>query len=460
MSGTKTKEAVAVDDDKRPKPKERKQHRTRDWYYDLLSGGFFARNNYGEYQEFPRTDFRNFLRDKGFWAGKTEDGSLNPLDQELLRVIMEESVQYAGSIGGFQPGYYDICGSRVLVTSGPKFLVPKEGEFPHLDKYLKSLLGDQLKYFLGWVKSALASLKAGLDWSPGQLLAIAGPRGSGKSMLQSLLTLILGGRVSSPYDYMVGKTHFNKDVFSAEHGLIGDQNHKTDYASRRAFGAAIKTLVVNREQYIHGKGKTAVTLMPFLRLSLTLNDNPEALSVLPPLDADVGDKVLLLKATEVQFPFPSKEFPTPQDYMSRLRSELPAFLHWLRGWRIPESIRDSRYGVVSYHHHELVSSLYDLSPEQRLWQLIETYIFKDDFVGEWVGTSSDLQALLEERCKGRETRTVLPYSSACGQYLSKLAHRFGAEAAAEGEGVLPEVVVRDGGKNRKIFTIRPMKIHP
>lgn len=452
-----SKDGSTASADRRPKPLPSKKDRI-EAFYDIPSGSYYAMNVDGEFQPFESSTFKLLLRERGFWASEKYENGLSYLEAELLRITREQTVHFTGTLGGFDVGRFDVCGYRVLVTRGPNFIEPKPGKFDTLGKFLRELLGDQLKYFLGWIKWALTSLRNGLDWSPGQLLAIAGGRNSGKSMLQTLITPMLGGRSCSPYDYLIGKNKFNDQVFGAEHGLIGDQNHRTDYASRRAFGSSLKTMLVNREQKIEGKFKTEATLMPFIRLSLTLNDNPEALLVLPPLDTDVADKIMLLKASPANFPFPSAKFPTQQSFMEKLRSELPQFLHWLRTWRIPGTLKDGRYGIVSFHHPELVDNLYDLSPELRLWQLIETYLFKVDFPGEWEGTSSDLQSLLEDRCKGRETRTVLPYSSACGQYLSKLAHRFGEEAKAAGGGLKPAVIARRTGKNKIVFSIRESEV--
>lgn len=423
-------------------------------YYDMASGGYWGRNSHSEYAVMPTRVLNVVLARSGFSIHDKDIYGVTDMDAEVMRITQEQSVQFAGAVGGFPVGRYEMLGSRVLVTRGPNFIKPKEGKFHTFDVFLERLLGDQARYFCGWLKNALTSLGRGLPWAPGQMLAIAGPAGSGKSVLQSLITDLLGGRMSNPYEFMTKGTPFNSDVFGAEHALIGDQNHRTDYASRRNFGSAVKNLVVNPEQYVRGMYKAPITLLPFLRLTLTLNDNPEALAVLPPLDSDVADKIILLHAAKADIPIETEEFPTFVEWRRQVVSELPAFLYWLRGWRIPESIRCKRYGVTSYHDAELVDKVFDLSPETRLWQLMETYLFTADFPGEWKGTSSDLQAYLENACKGRETRTVLPYSSACGQYLAKLAHRFALEAKAAGPDEKPAVVARPMGKNRTEFTIR------
>lgn len=423
-------------------------------YYDMATQAYYGRNFDGEFMALPTKALNSTVRRKGFYSDQYDDHGVSDMDSELLRIAQEDSVHFAGPVGGFDCGFHEILGKRILVTSGPKFIKPVDGNFETFGMFLSQLFGDQKKYFLGWIKHAQMTLSRGLPWSPGQMLAVAGPAGSGKSVLQSLLTLLLGGRVSSPYEFMAKGAAFNAEVFGAEHALIGDQNHKTDYGSRRNFGSAIKNLVVNPEQYVRGMYKAPVILTPFLRVSLTLNDNPEALAVLPPFDSDVADKVMLLRAAKCDLPIGGKGFADFHAWRAKVVSELPAFLFWLRRWSVPEAIRDRRYGVVSYHDAGLVENVYDLSPEQRLWQLIETYLFTPEFVGEWVGTSSDLQSFLENACKGRETRTVFPYSTACGQLLAKLEQRFKLEAARLGPDWKPAVCSRKIGNNRTQFTIR------
>ncbi len=424
------------------------------FYYDMATGGYFGRNADGEYQVMPTKVLNAIIRRKGFYSDEYDSHGVSDMDSEIVRITREDTVHFAGPVGGFKVGRYEMLGSRVLVTRGPKFIKPAEGKFITFGLFLEKLFGEQKKYFLGWIKHALVTLNRGLPWAPGQMLAIAGPAGSGKSVLQSILTNLLGGRMSSPYEFMTKGTPFNSEVFGAEHALIGDQNHKTDYGSRRNFGSAIKNLVVNPEQYVRGMYKAPVTLLPFCRVTLTLNDNPEALAVLPPLDSDVADKIMLLRAAKFELPIETEEFPTFHQWRAKVIAELPGFLFWLRSWKIPDSMKDSRYGVASYHDADLVDKVYDLQPEHRLWQLIETYLFTEEFPGEWTGTASNLQAFLENACKGRETRTVLPYSSACGQYMAKLAHRFRQEARAEGPNVKPAVESRKVGQHRVEYTIR------
>lgn len=415
----------ALDDDtneNRPKPLPPPSGRV-EAYFDCTRGGYYTRNHHGEYQDFPKTEFQYKLREAGFFHGFKHDNGLSYLEAEMLRICNENSVHFAGPLGGFDAGRYEMAGSRILVTRGPTFVKEYAKNFPLLKTFFRQLLGDQMRYLFGWIKWALASLRRGLPWSSGQLLAVAGPPGSGKTFLQSLLTPMLGGRVSSPYAFMSQGTAFNAEIFGAEHGLIGDQNHATDMKSRRAFGSAIKNLVVEKAQFIHGKGKTGITLFPFIRLSLTLNSNPEAMLVLPPLDSDVKDKIILLKAAPVDFPFPSKAFPDSQTYYNAMIEELPGFLHWLRRWRIPPSIQDQRYGVMSFHDADLLRGVDDLSPEYRLWETVETYLFVPGTIDHWEGTAFDLQRELRGKLPPGEMSSLFPFNTACGVYLAALQRK-------------------------------------
>ena len=106
---------------------------------------------------------------------------------------------------------------------------------------------------------------------------------------------MLGGRAAKPTEYMSGRTPFNADLFAAEHLMIEDEYGSTDLRTRREFGARIKDITVNDVQSCHAKNRwQAISLRPFWRLSISLNDEPENLMVLPPVDESLSDKLMLL----------------------------------------------------------------------------------------------------------------------------------------------------------------------
>ena len=103
--------------------------------------------------------------------------------------------------------------------------------------------------------------------------------------------------MASPYQYMTGMTPFNGEMFKAEHLVIEDNAASTDIRARRSFGSLLKTITVNDHQPCYAKGKQAVSLTPFCRLSISVNDEPENLMVLPPIDESIEDKLILLRQT-------------------------------------------------------------------------------------------------------------------------------------------------------------------
>lgn len=392
-------------------------------YYDAKHGSFLSMNSADEYQVYGKSELKSLLKRKGYSQNLFHADSLTYLEAELLRIAQEDSVHFAGPLAGYQPGPIEMYGSRFLVTTGPKFIKAVQGKWETLKKLIVELLGDQARYFFGWVKHAMRSLRAGPPWAPGQLLAIAGPPRCGKSLLQDLITMMLGGRCSSPYDYMIGNTNFNADIYGAEHGLIGDTNHATDHKSRREFGAAIKKLVVERVHKLHDKGKTGFSCTPFVRLTLTLNENPEALLVLPSLDTDVKDKIILLHAGARDIHESVKPFGTWAVYEAKLRSELPAFLYAMHRWEIPANIRCVNYGVKSFHAGSLVDALTEMAQDQSILNLIDTYLFEKRLAIEWTGSATDLVRDLAQAIGNTGGAVQLPPDWRVGQLLTTLADK-------------------------------------
>lgn len=390
-------------------------------FYDAGAKSFWAANGVGEWQQLTKENLGLILRANWYSTYEKLTNSLTILESKLLDIIQHHSVHYAGRIAGWPPGMAEICGEKVLVTRGPKIIEPKYGKFPHIKRFINELLGEQGRYFYAWMKAAYTALREGSPFAPGQLLVVAGPVGCGKSLMQMLVTEMLGGRMAKPYRYLSGQTPFNGDLIGAEHLCIEDEVAKTDIRSRRSFGDAMKAFIVNKQQSAHPKGREAFTTEPFWRLTMTLNDEPESLMSLPPLDGDLADKVTLLAASEASKPYPSKELPTMAAYWDALKSEIPAYLYAINKWEIPDDIREIRYGVKAFHNSDLLRKLNSLSPESKLWTLIAQSNLLDNTLSAWTGSSVDLEKELLERDKSGQVKDLLYYATACGQYLSRLA---------------------------------------
>lgn len=392
-------------------------------YYDSGSKTFWARNARAEWVNYTTSSIKLFLRAHGFSQNLHLSNGLTQIEHEFCRIQLEQDIHYAGPLAGFNVGYYEMGGRRVLVTRDPVLITPAKGNAATLDAFLDQLLGEQAIWFHGWMRAALQARHAGPPFRPGQVLVLAGPPGCGKSLLQSLVTEILGGRSQKPYRYLTGQTPFNSELFEAEHLQIEDEAATTDLRTRKTLGANLKNLCVNEQQSCHPKGRPALSLCPFWRVTVSLNDEPESMMVLPPLDSDLRDKFILLRALPTKLPFDAEKIAERKAFRDTLSAELPAYLQSLRTWKVPRKMIDQRYGIKSFADAELVRALDDLAPEMRLWSLIESLGVIGLDPGCWEGTATELERRLRELDKSKEVDRLLTFHTACGVYLSRLAQK-------------------------------------
>jgi hypothetical protein len=407
-------------------------------YYDHSRKVYWVENARGCWIEVNETGLGRMLKSEGYPAKPTTE-LVSPKDRQIIRIQQENDVAYAGALAGYSKGLIEQYGNRILVTTSPKLIIPQKGEFPVLAALLENLFDDpkcdQRPYVFGWLKVALKSLES-RRWRPGQALAIAGPPDSGKSLWQNLITLMLGGRAAKPYRYMSGATPFNSELFACEHLMIEDDVGSRDLRARREFGTRIKEFTVNETQSCHAKGRPAISLKPFWRVTITLNEEPENLLVLPPIDESVADKIILLKAHKRPMPMPTNTQEERNIFWTALVAELPAFICHLLHWEIPADLRSERFGVKHYHHPDLLDAIDDLVPEKRLLEMFdacfehsendETFRIKLKRPDEWEGTASELESMLVDSDSPVtfEARRLLNWHNATGTYLGHLARKF------------------------------------
>jgi len=255
------------------------------------------------------------------------------------------------------------------------------------------------------------------------MLALAGEAGSGKSLTQNLLTEMFGGRSAKPYQFMRGSTEFNSHCFAGEHLMLEDESESVDPRSRKHFAAMLKTLLCARDQSCHAKHREAVTLGPLWRMSMSLNDDPERLLVLPPLDDDVRDKIIILRVAKCEMPMPTSSEEEKELFWRTLVNELPAFLHHLENWTIPAEIADARYGVRAFHHPAIVEKLNATNSEARLLELVDLTVFRNQMERRpWSGLAAELERRLTcDECSYRnEAKRLLSWNAACGSFLGRL----------------------------------------
>jgi hypothetical protein len=353
--------------------------------------------------------------------------SSHDVDQILCDIQVEKFISFAGALAGHPRGLHVSGGCRLLATTSPEIIQPATGQWPTIRAVLEGLLLDdiagkvQLENFLGWLKFARESLTSNRR-RPGQAIALAGQRGSGKSLLLDLTELALGGRRANPYAFFTGRTNFNADIAGAELLAVDDEAGSCDIRSRKTFAANIKSCLFSGSVRIEPKHRTAFNFRPVWRMLLALNDEPEALLVLPPITEDIADKITLFRCHKRPLPMPAHTLDERETFFAKLCSELPALLDWLEKWDVPAELREERCGVTFYHHPELLASLHQLSPEGHLACLVDTLAAAaDDFQLPWTGTASELKAsLCIHSTTARDADKLLQSPNSTGTYLGRL----------------------------------------
>jgi hypothetical protein len=345
-------------------------------------------------------------------------------------------VKYAGPLAGHWPGLVELSGRKVLVTEGPALIEPKRGDWPKLRGVLTAMLknrsvefGDlslkQWDLFCGWIKFSYEALRDH-TFRQGPALTLCGPSSSGKTQLAGILADCLGGRSANPYAWIVGKTSFNAELLGCEVLIADDEASETDFVSRQQLGHRVKQICVGGSVRIEGKGATAGSWRPFWRLIMLLNEEPQDMKVLPPMEEGVRDKFLLLRVSSYAWPTEPGEFVKLK---SAISAELPGFIHFLlHEFELPKELASARYGVKDWQHPDLLFDLENLHPWRRLMELID-HVRPWDMNGEnespdevWEGTVADLTELLKSKAPGRAGE-VLRDLSGTGMHLRSAQRR-------------------------------------
>lgn len=358
------------------------------FYYD---GGRFYLDACGQYVPMDTKSVVRHLRASGV--------SKEEADLILNKIQVVNFINFAGPLAGYQRGAYEMNGCQVLATSSPKIPISKPGQWGTIKAVITGLLEDdeagqvQVRTFLAWLKVARESLTAG-RYRPGQVLALAGPRGCGKSLLIDIIDHALGGRRANPYPYFSGRTGFNADLAGAELLAVDDEAGSSDIRARKNLAANIKACLFAGSVRIEAKGKNAFSFRPCWRMVMALNDEPENLLVLPVMSEDISDKITLLRCHKRPLPMPAFTMDERARFFAQLVEEIPAMLAALERVEIPEDLQEERCGVKAYHHPAILGSLHQLSPEGQLIQLIDSAAAAGHLVLPWTGTSANLKAAL------------------------------------------------------------------
>lgn len=434
--------------DKQVKPKRRAGKARAslvpgEFYYEIKRAKIWFKDDKGAWTFLSPDRFAKHLAEiKKLTVNKRKDERISETDQYINEIIRQCGVNNVASLAGYPADtVLHFGGKIILIPDGPKLITPAAGLWVLTRTVLEGLLGAfQFEHFLWWLSFAVKCLRGG-HRRPGQAVFLCGKPNSGKSLLQDLITLWLGGRSSQPFRFMSGGTTFNADVYGAEHARIDDEGGATDIKTRRRFTDAVKEFTAKREHSVHPKFQDAFTSPAlFIRITISLNDEPENLTILPADEEAINDKIIIYKVEQKPMPMPTGNPEEEAIFMAALAAEAPAFLHHLLyEVEIPEEWACERYGVKHYHHLEVTETRATMSNEFRFEELIDIELFENNNVTRltfdergWITnmSSTKLEKILvdDQSSVKTQARALLYWHGAGGSYLGRLKkakpHRF------------------------------------
>jgi hypothetical protein len=449
------------------------------WRLNSKEATYFAPMKSGDdWREMSEKDLRRSLRAEGVRVKADQDQQLADADMVFEYVGNFRMVDFSGPLAGYKAGlHHSKEGTPFIVRGGPKLIEPKAGDcsliWQILTPRFEDIAGPQLDYLRLWLKRGVEPLYEGRR-RKGPMLILTGPNDCGKSFIQDhVITPIFGGRYFDPTDFFKNEAGFNKYMMASEHLAIGEFAFPLDGASRLMLSEKFKKIVANDGQTYHPKGKDAMTMHPHFRLSISINDNPEKIRALPPMNNDLSDKVLLLRVRGgLAMPMPTNSDAEEAVFAAAVKAALPAFVHELLAWTPPAEIALGRFGMQVWQHPQIVDSLWEQEPGNRFAFLLDEELFPADERGEWKTWGWKKAVALHEQVTrdgaghAKQFASVAKHEGAFTQMLGLLFKRE-SEALARERRVKPDAIEDDDparryakrhtSKDGNFWMIRPPK---
>ena len=279
-------------------------------------------------------------------ARRADDAPLSEVERALFMIHNEKRVAAAVPFSMMQERIITYDNQEYFNTSTVKCLeygeTPQEWgqDFPVIADWLETIFGEeQLKYELAWLHYAYKNAKEG-NPQKGHAHFLVGEPNCGKTLYNTVvLAGLFGGHIKAS-EFLTGKSDsFNDHLFSKYIWTVDDEAPTASKAMHTSFTAKVKEHVANSEFLMNGKYKQPGRALWHGRLSITLNDDPISLRILPDLDMSVKDKVMIFRM--------NKFGRFTREFKSTIEAELKHFARFIYDYEIPEDMLDVRFGVRS-----------------------------------------------------------------------------------------------------------------
>lgn len=389
--------------------------------YDPIRGRFWRRSRSGQWNSYSEKQYSRRLFRIGRRATPGPGGAPSEIQSDIEAVTEKQAIITEG-ISGLTSGIHRMQDRLFLARHGFELIEPDDSINPIKTlNWLSELLGDESRErLLDWIFYGVSRLREG-ERGQSRALVIAGPPECGKSyLIRGPIRQLLGGRAADAAPWLLGTTEFASELGAAELLYVDDALGDGQLRTRLRTAARLKELLTvgSKFQPMHAKGKDRYYHTVWWRVAVALNDAPEALAMLPPLDEGLSDKVILLRARETIL---SKRGDHAASVIQSMEEELPGLMAYIlkRGMKGPVDGR----GPLPWQDPVLAAKLRETAPEFALAGMVLEMIEKRDWgkIARPViePTLTELCSRLRDCCGERYTR-LCPTDQRTRSYLSRL----------------------------------------
>jgi hypothetical protein len=363
-----------------------------------------------------------------------QGNTLSEVESALLHIHQSKVLDGAVPVVFDKRETIDIGGKRLLNLARVRVMEPDTSTpnpvwgqgFPWIAGWLGSMFRPrkQLVYLMAWLKLFYEGARDG-SLNKGHVVFVVGGRGIGKTLMnEQWIPLLMGGGVNAS-SYFVKGEKFVADLMEFGHWHIDDSEAASDRTSHTRFTERVKGLVANGQFEYQPKFVNRQMIPHKGRLMVTLNGDPASLLMIPDLDRNIEDKLIVFGLPETT----SWAFPGRAQTDRILRSESPHFLNWLTNWKPTKYVVDSnlRWGMKNYIHpvvrREATASSFDgdiFGVLEILWATDNDWVDLKKAGEPWVGSAAELTQIisgypnLRQQLSGMTVRSI-------GMRLAKLA---------------------------------------
>jgi hypothetical protein len=347
-----------------------------------------------------REDTLLTLHSRGLNPRVPKNETISEAGRVLVYLQNQRRVDAAAPLVNRGPGLQTVLTKTVLNTTRVRALPPAPEpcgpeKFPWLQQFLVNHFAEPyngpLDHFLAWLQRGYEGL---LNYKSlmGQAVFICGPKNNGKTLLAlRVCRMLFGGVAADPLDHFCGRTPFTSDLYEVYFWSLNDADTPKE-AERATLLAKIKDAVVNPTHSYHPKFCDRATIEATIRFLATLNDDPQAVGLLPEVNSNTADKMMFFRSQPYQGVFPANH-----ELEAVIDGELPYFARWLLDWQAPDCVLErSRMGVRSYFDPKVLTYSRQQSSSYNLSELVSQWIhvnWPEDQL-EWEGTPTKLLSSL------------------------------------------------------------------